>query len=66
MSKLSQSAKEEIKSVIIGYCEGINHLEFNLSDLDQMVEDISNISEIRRNAEDAFNWSWRHGDDMGK
>jgi hypothetical protein len=66
MSKLSQSAKEDIKAVITSYCEGINHLEFNLSDLDQMVEDISNISEIRRNAEDAFNWSWRNGDDMGK
>ncbi len=66
MSELSQSTKKEIKETIISYCQGINHLEFDLSDLDQMVEEISNLSEIRRNAKDAFNWSWRNGDDMGK
>jgi hypothetical protein len=66
MSRLSEGTKKEIKNIIKSYCEGVNHLEFNLSDLDQMVEEIINVSEIKSNAEDALNWSWRNGDDMGK
>ena len=66
MSRISEETKKEIKNIIESYCEGINHLEFNLSDLDQMVDEITNVKEIKKNAEDALNWSWRNGEDMGK
>lgn len=66
MSRISEETKKEIKNIIESYCEGICYLEFNLSDLDQMVDEITNVSEIKNNAEDAFNWSWRNGEDMGK
>jgi hypothetical protein len=32
--------KEQIKNIIESYCEGINHLEFNIADLDKMAEEI--------------------------
>ena len=28
--------KEQIKNIIESYCEGINHLEFNIADLDNV------------------------------
>ena len=31
---------EKIKNIILGYCDGIGHLEFNESDLPEMVEKI--------------------------
>jgi len=31
---------EAIKNIILDYCEGINYLEFNLTDLDKMVSEI--------------------------
>ena len=32
--------KEQIKNIIESYCEGINHLEFNIADLDKMADEI--------------------------
>lgn len=32
--------KEKIKNIIESYCEGINHLEFNIADLDKMADEI--------------------------
>ena len=32
--------KEQIKNIIESYCEGINHLEFNIADLDKMADKI--------------------------
>lgn len=32
--------KEKVKEIIEGYCEGITWLEFNVSDLDEMVDKI--------------------------
>lgn len=32
--------KENIKNIILDYCEGINHLEFSADKLDEMVERI--------------------------
>ena len=34
---------EKIKNIILDYCEGIEHLEFNKSDLPEMVEKINNL-----------------------
>ena len=31
---------EKIKNIILDYCEGIEHLEFNKSDLPEMVDKI--------------------------
>jgi len=36
--------QEEIKEIILSYCEGINHLEFSLEDLDEMVQKIAAVS----------------------
>jgi len=36
--------EDEIKEIILDYCEGIEHLEFNKSDLPEMVEKINNLS----------------------
>ena len=32
--------KEQIKNIIESYCEGINHLEFNIADLDKIADEI--------------------------
>ena len=32
--------KENIKNIILDYCEGLSHLEFNADKLDEMVERI--------------------------
>lgn len=36
--------RDKIKDVILGYCEGISHLEFSINDLDDMVTDIMEVS----------------------
>jgi len=33
--------KDKIKEIILSYCQGINHLEFNIDDLESMVNEIS-------------------------
>ncbi len=35
--------KEQIKNIIESYCEGINHLEFNIADLDKMADEILSL-----------------------
>ena len=35
--------KEQIKNIIENYCEGINHLEFNIADLDKMADEIQSL-----------------------
>lgn len=35
--------KEQIKNIIESYCEGINHLEFNIADLDKMADEILDL-----------------------
>ena len=35
--------KEQIKNIIESYCEGINHLEFNIADLDKMADEILTV-----------------------
>ena len=32
--------EEKIKEIILSYCQGIEHLEFDYSDLDEMVKKI--------------------------
>ena len=39
--------EDKIKEIILDYCEGIEHLEFNKSDLTEMVEKINNLSSQR-------------------
>lgn len=34
-------SKEDAEKFILGYCEGINHLEFSAEHLDEMVEKIT-------------------------
>jgi hypothetical protein len=36
-------SKKEIENIILEYCEGFEHLEFNYSDLPEMVEKIIEI-----------------------
>lgn len=36
----SMNMNEQVKDIILSYCQGINHLEFDLTDLDEMVEKI--------------------------
>ena len=40
----TEKMDEQIKDIILSYCEGINHLEFSLEDLDEMVEKIAAVS----------------------
>ena len=35
--------ENEIKNIILDYCEGIEHLEFSKSDLPEMVEKIKKL-----------------------
>lgn len=35
--------KEQIKKIIESYCEGINHLEFSIADLDKMADEILSL-----------------------
>lgn len=39
----SDETKLKIKDAILNYCEGVEWLEFNVNDLDNMVSDIENI-----------------------
>ena len=39
--------EDEIKEIILDYCEGIEYLEFNKSDLPEMVEKINKLSSQR-------------------
>ena len=41
--------ENEIKEIILGYCVGINHLEFELTDLDEMVSKIEKLKEETNN-----------------
>jgi len=36
--------QEEIKDIILSYCEGFNHLVFSPEDLDEMVDKINQLS----------------------
>ncbi len=38
-----------IKEAIFNYCEGINHLEFSIDDIDKMVKDIKDVFETEVN-----------------
>ena len=33
-------SKNKIENIILGYCEGIEHLEFSKSDMPQMISEI--------------------------
>ncbi len=37
---MQDSIEEQMKKIILGYCQGINHLEFDLQDLDKMVNEL--------------------------
>ena len=34
------TTNEQVKDIILSYCQGIYHLEFDIEDLDEMVEKI--------------------------
>ena len=38
-----ENMKEEVASIIKGYCQGVYHLEFDEPDLSEMVERIVNL-----------------------
>ncbi len=44
MKEIKEGDKEKIKNIILGYCQGINHLEFSKDDLDEMVDKIAALS----------------------
>lgn len=39
----TDEVKAEIKNTILSYCEGVVHIEFNVNDLDKMINDIESI-----------------------
>ncbi len=39
---------EKIKEAILNYCEGITYCEFNINDLDKMVEEIKEIIKLTK------------------
>jgi len=46
--------KEEIKSIILEYCEGIYHLEFDADKLDEIAERIEKLSKLHQPAVSGF------------
>lgn len=42
---LTKKVRKAIKEAILNYCEGITHVEFNVNDLDNMVDDIEKVIE---------------------
>ena len=46
---MNKETKELIKDAISKYCEGIVHVEFDINDLDKMVDDIAEIVEETTN-----------------
>jgi DNA repair ATPase RecN len=40
--------KEEIKNIILEYCEGISHLEFDADKLDEISERIEKLSKLHQ------------------
>jgi flagellar biosynthesis/type III secretory pathway chaperone len=49
--------KEEIKNIILDYCEGINWLEFDANNLDEMVDKIiTTTSQKQQYNQDTNEW----------
>jgi hypothetical protein len=44
---------EQVKDIILSYCQGIYHLEFAIEDLDEMVEKI--VDTVADQVESKFN-----------
>ena len=44
-NNMKELIEEQMKKIILGYCQGINHLEFDLKDLDKMVDELKEAVE---------------------
>ena len=39
----TEETKNKIKDTILGYCQGITHVEFDINDIVRMIEDIEKV-----------------------
>lgn len=63
-NNMNETLRSKIKEAILNHCVGVSHCEFNYEDLDEIINDIANIDEMKKLKEDAEQKTLHKADDM--